>query len=158
MEKSKKQNQIRGSLIGGAAGDALGYAVEFWNEDQIFSRYGSGGIRSYTLDRASGKALISDDTQMTLFTANGLLFAETRVAMRGIGGQPRAYMLLAYQDWLRKQRQSSKCRKEPASIGKTYPGCWKCRNCIIGAHRATLAFLRFPSGGMRTAMITLPTR
>lgn len=103
MEKSKQQNQIRGSLIGGAAGDALGYAVEFWNEDQIFSRYGSGGIRSYTLDRASGKALISDDTQMTLFTANGLLFAETRVAMRGIGGQPRAYMLLAYQDWLRTQ-------------------------------------------------------
>ena len=103
MEKSKQQNQICGSLIGGAAGDALGYAVEFWNEDQIFSRYGSGGIRSYTLDRASGKALISDDTQMTLFTANGLLFAETRVAMRGIGGQPRAYMLLAYQDWLRTQ-------------------------------------------------------
>ena len=103
MEKSKQQNQIRGSLIGGAAGDALGYAVEFWNEDQIFSRYGEGGIRAYALDRASGKALISDDTQMTLFTANGLLFAETRAAMRGIGGQPRAYMLLAYQDWLRTQ-------------------------------------------------------
>lgn len=33
-------DKIRGCLLGGAAGDALGYAVEFWGEDQIFSKYG----------------------------------------------------------------------------------------------------------------------
>ena len=37
---------IRGSLIGGAAGDALGYAVEFVREDYIFTKYGKKGIES----------------------------------------------------------------------------------------------------------------
>ena len=99
-------DQIRGSLIGGAAGDALGYTVEFWDEDQIFSTYGSGGIRAYEPDPATGKALISDDTQMTLFTANGILVAETRLATRGIGGQPSGYLPMSYQDWLRTQEMT----------------------------------------------------
>ncbi|MEI3218788.1 MAG: ADP-ribosylglycohydrolase family protein [Lachnoclostridium sp.] len=64
-------DKIRGSLAGGAVGDALGYAVEFWGEEQIFSKYGERGITEYELDSFTGKALISDDTQMTLFTANG---------------------------------------------------------------------------------------
>ena len=122
MKEQKNEqhlDKIRGCLIGGAAGDALGYAVEFMGENSIFARYGKGGIRAYELDRASGKALISDDTQMTLFTANGLLFAETRVAMRGIGGQPRAYMFLAYQDWLRTQTDSiSQVQKEKSPYWK----------------------------------------
>ena len=41
--------------------------VEFLQEDQIFRKYGSEGITEY--DLVNGKALISDDTQMTLFTA-----------------------------------------------------------------------------------------
>lgn len=86
VEKTKKAaeiylDQIRGSMIGGAIGDALGYTVEFWQEDYIFRKYGENGITSYEL--ANGKALISDDTQMTLFTANGLLVRETRGKLRG---------------------------------------------------------------------------
>ena len=121
-EQQNKQHldKIRGCLIGGAAGDALGYAVEFDSEGSIFAKYGSGGIRAYALDPSSGKALISDDTQMTLFTANGLLFAETRVAMRGIGGQPSMYMLHAYKDWLRTQdttfAQAQKDKKQNRCI------------------------------------------
>jgi len=37
----RDQDRFRGYLIGGAAGDALGYAVEFLREGQIFRRYGS---------------------------------------------------------------------------------------------------------------------
>lgn len=66
--------RILGCLVGGAAGDALGYAVEFDKEAYIFSQYGPGGIREY--DLTCGKAIISDDTQMTLFTAAGILLAE----------------------------------------------------------------------------------
>lgn len=44
--------------------------------DTIFFRYGDRGITRYTT--ANGKALISDDTQMTLFTADGLFAAERR--------------------------------------------------------------------------------
>lgn len=99
-------DKIRGSLIGGAAGDALGYAIEFSDEKNIFSRYGEKGIQEYVLDRSSGKALISDDTQMTLFTANGILIADTRASMRGIGGIPHDYIRMSYQDWLRTQELS----------------------------------------------------
>lgn len=96
---------ILGCLIGGAAGDALGYAVEFNREDWIFSRYGSAGITEYEL--TNGKALISDDTQMTLFTAEGILLAKNPMNYTAyISG-----MFDAYQEWLRTQRFSRKVRK-----------------------------------------------
>ena len=62
----RMKNAIRGCLIGGAVGDALGYAVEFVGESYIFSKYGKTGITAYDLDRKTGKAIISDDTQITL--------------------------------------------------------------------------------------------
>lgn len=97
-------DQIRGSMIGGAIGDALGYAVEFLKEDQIFKRYGANGITSYHL--TNGTALISDDTQMALFTGNGLLVGDTRGKMRGIMGSPRVYVAYAYHDWYLTQTSS----------------------------------------------------
>ncbi|MDE6730939.1 MAG: ADP-ribosylglycohydrolase family protein [Oscillospiraceae bacterium] len=69
---NQKLNQIRGCLIGGAAGDALGSPVEFYYESQIFEKYGKPGIQNYELN-PKHVAEITDDTQMTLFTAKGLL-------------------------------------------------------------------------------------
>ena len=89
---------IRGSIMGGAAGDALGYPVEFMTRQGILSKYGLSGIKTFELNR-SGKALVSDDTQMTLFTANGILMGLTRGYMRGIGGRPENYVDKAYIDW-----------------------------------------------------------
>ena len=43
----RDRDRFRGCLIGGAAGDALGYAVEFLREGQIFRRYGERGITEY---------------------------------------------------------------------------------------------------------------
>lgn len=91
-------DSIRGSLMAGAAGDALGYTVEFISRPTIMSRYGTEGITHFELDK-KGKALISDDTQMTLFTANGMLMGLTRGYMRGIGGCPENYVDGAYLDW-----------------------------------------------------------
>ena len=67
------RDRIRGCLIGGAVGDALGYPVEFLSYSQIIHSFGEKGITEYALDVQEGKAVISDDTQMTLFTAEGLL-------------------------------------------------------------------------------------
>ena len=67
-------DKARGSLIGGAAGDALGYAVEFYRLKDILKEYGASGITTYKPD-SNGIARFSDDTQMTLFTAEGLLSA-----------------------------------------------------------------------------------
>lgn len=78
------QDRIRGSLIGGAIGDALGYPVEFiYSFEEIQKRYGERGITRLDTNqhwlpkkKQVGKAVVSDDTQMTLFTANGLLNAK----------------------------------------------------------------------------------
>ena len=64
-------------MVGGAVGDALGYPVEFDSWTRICRRYGRQGITRYQLDR-TGLALISDDTQMALFTAAGVLLGMTR--------------------------------------------------------------------------------
>lgn len=62
-----------GCILGGAVGDALGYPVEFDKLAEIIEQYGEEGITEPHLDRNSGKALISDDTQMSLFTIDGIL-------------------------------------------------------------------------------------
>ena len=105
-EKEVHLDAIRGCIYGGAVGDALGYPVEFLREDSILAKYSSTGITEFEKDPATGKALISDDTQMTLFTANGLLVGDTRGCMRGIRSKPRAYVAGAYQDWLLTQESS----------------------------------------------------
>ena len=104
--REKYLDKIRGCLFGGAAGDALGYPVEFLTENSIFTRYGEKGIQTYEL--INGKALISDDTQMTLFTANGILNGDTRLSLHGTSGYPRSYIAKAYFDWLKTQSQDMK--------------------------------------------------
>ena len=97
-------DRIRGCLLGGAAGDALGYPVEFLWIDDIRKRYGPGGIQSYDFDGRTGKALISDDTQMTLFTAEGILSGLTQNRLNGTAIPLRKYVESAYADWLSTQR------------------------------------------------------
>lgn len=68
-------DKIKGCLIGGAAGDALGFPVEFLSYSQIERRYGDGGVWAYDTNfdmYRSGKALVSDDTQMTMMAVFAL--------------------------------------------------------------------------------------
>lgn len=95
-------DKFRGCLIGGAAGDALGYEVEFMSADSIYHRFGPAGITEYVLH--NGLARISDDTQMTLFTATGLLLGITRGKTRGIMGPFEGYIGFSYRDWLNTQK------------------------------------------------------
>lgn len=37
-------DKFRGCLLAGAAGDALGYEVEFMSEKEIFTHFGENGI------------------------------------------------------------------------------------------------------------------
>ena len=64
--------RIKGCFLAGACGDALGYPVEFDSGESIRAQYGAKGVREMTLSR-EGDAQITDDTQMTLFTAEGML-------------------------------------------------------------------------------------
>ena len=103
-------DKFRGCLFGGAAGDALGYAVEFDRYGEIVRRFGERGITRYELD-GDGVAEISDDTQMSLFTASGILLGMTRGCMRGIMGSLDDYCRKTYVDWLHTQEWRSRSAK-----------------------------------------------
>ena len=107
--RRKHLSKIQGCLIGGAAGDALGFVIEFMHYRDIRQAFGPQGIRAYELE--NGKALISDDTQMTLFTADGLLYGETQMMLSGTGGGPHTCVPLAYRDWLYTQDKNYKPEK-----------------------------------------------
>ncbi len=94
-------SKFKGCLLGGASGDALGYGVEFKSIEEIKSKYGELGATRY--EYKDGKALISDSTQMTMFTANGILFGATRAKVKGIMAPVCHYIHKAYKDWFRTQ-------------------------------------------------------
>lgn len=100
-------DKIRGSLMAGAMGDALGYKVEFMRRAAILAEYGEKGITQLALDNR-GKAQISDDTQMTLFTAAGILYGDTRGCMTGLCGRLEGYVQEAYKDWYYTQEPAPK--------------------------------------------------
>ena len=88
----------RGCIVGGAIGDALGWPVECLKLKKILSRFGANGIQDLLLS-SSGKAGITDDTQMTLFTAEGFLRSEIRGIRKGIC-HPSLMVFFAYQPGL----------------------------------------------------------
>jgi ADP-ribosylglycohydrolase len=92
-----------GCLLGGAVGDALGAPVEFLTLAQIQRQFGDAGVRDFA--PAYGRTgAITDDTQMSLFTAEGLLRAQMRLLDRGFCALP-AVVSGAYLRWLLTQGQ-----------------------------------------------------
>lgn len=63
---------LKASLLAGAIGDALGWPVEFQSVDAIIKENGSIGVTKLRLN-LQGIAEITDDTQMTLFTLEGIV-------------------------------------------------------------------------------------
>lgn len=95
------RSRIRGCLLGGAIGDALGAPVEFMRHAEIKSRFGPEGITDFA--QAYGRiGAITDDTQMTLFTAEGILRAHVRGYLKGICSTP-SVICHAYLRWLLTQ-------------------------------------------------------
>lgn len=72
QDKTELLERAIGCLLAGAAGDALGAPVEFMGREEIQRRFGTGGISDYA-PAYGGVGCITDDTQMTLFTAEGCL-------------------------------------------------------------------------------------
>ena len=121
-------DKYRGCLLGGGAGDALGYVVEFQSRRSIIDRYGPRGITDYELH--GGVAEISDDTQMTLFTAAGLL----RAGAGGTEGRYSDCIHACYRDWYRTQT-------EPYPLaGRSGTAGWStCRGSFTAGPRGTPA-------------------
>lgn len=86
----KMLDRYRGCLLAGGVGDQLGNDVEFMSRSRMLEMYGSGGVHMMS-------AHITDDTQMTLFTAEGMLLGRKH-------GMPMpACVYQSYLDWYRTQ-------------------------------------------------------
>lgn len=98
MKNGDYEDRVCGCLAGGALGDAFGYPVEFCSRQEIVARFGARGLREPEVDPGTGRLLVSDDTQMTMFTLEGLLRA-------GDSGQEERLesIRLAHLDWLDTQ-------------------------------------------------------
>lgn len=164
-ENAKSIDVFKGCLLGGAVGDALGYPVEFMSADEIRQVYGENGIRDYVL--TNDVAQISDDTQMTLYTANGLLVGTTRGMTRGVFGSYPEYIGKCYRDWLKTQRNFERSEAEttvswlndvPELYAQRAPGT----TCITALSKEVLGSIAAPinhskgcGGVMRVAPIGL---
>jgi len=87
-----------GCMLGGALGDALGWAVEFSKLDEIKETYGESGIQEPDLF-GENYAEVSDDTQMLMFTAEGLLIAFSNYFQE----DPIKSIFKAYLRWIYTQ-------------------------------------------------------
>lgn len=96
-------SRARGCLLGGALGDALGAPVEFLPREAMLAAHGAAGVR--TLLPAYGRrGAITDDTQITLFCADGLLAAWHAGGRAGIDDRDVVVALWrAYLRWLATQ-------------------------------------------------------
>lgn len=120
--RQAKRSRYIGCLLGGAVGDALGYPVEFMGESSIRAKYGPEGIR--TLAQAGHPARISDDTQMTLFAANAIVYTKQQ------GGTLRENVWEAYREWLGTQGETDRM-DDPE-----HPKMWVYRDPRMHARRA----------------------
>ena len=94
-------DRIFGCLLGGAIGDALGAPVEFHDLGRIRHEQGPDGVADYVNGQWPG-GTFTDDTQMTLFTAEGLIRADNQLRADG-NSDPLRAIWHAYQRWLDTQ-------------------------------------------------------
>lgn len=109
MPQENPVRQVQACLLGGAIGDALGAPVEFMSSDEIRVLFGNQGIRDYYPIYGRVGA-ITDDTQMTLFTAEGLIRGVVRGYTRGVASIPSVIHHALFR-WLLTQDI------EPGSVG-----------------------------------------
>ncbi|MGC7093255.1 ADP-ribosylglycohydrolase family protein [Amycolatopsis lurida] len=96
-----RAERFRGSILAGAVGDALGAAREFDPMERIRQLHGPAGITDL-VPAFGGLGRITDDTQMTLFTLEGLIRAHAHQRAGGQRGREH-FMQDAYQRWLHTQ-------------------------------------------------------
>ncbi len=108
-EQAADNGKLRGCLIGGAIGDALGANTENLPMEVVYERHGPQGITDLPDDPA-----ITDDTQMTLFTFEAVIRAHVRKRVSGSHAF-ETVVQHAYQRWLHTQKTPWEKARGPLS-------------------------------------------
>jgi ADP-ribosylglycohydrolase len=155
--------RIRGCLLGGAIGDALGAGIEFTSLATLREQYGPNGVTGFV--PAYGLlGAITDDTQMTLFTVEALI--EARGSGPGLQDVNTVVdtVWAGYQRWLITQDEMplTDVHSRPGLVGEPVlqhrrgPG----RTCLAGlrrsSHQAPLPSACVDSKGCGTVMRSAP--
>ncbi len=119
-----------GCLLGGAVGDALGSAIEFKSLNQIKVDYGPDGL-TRMVDGFHGYGTITDDTQMSLFTLEGLFAGYFEGLHRGGFANVPPHIYASYLRWLYSQSY-----KHPLVLDYSFYGGWLMNQPGIMARRA----------------------
>jgi len=77
-----------GCMLGLAIGDALGAPVEFSDRAAILARFGPEGVTDFVARRGQPAGAYTDDTQMSIATARGIL--DWKAQLEGAGASPEA--------------------------------------------------------------------
>lgn len=104
---------LQACLLGGAMGDSLGASIEFSSLATIQARFPDGVMDLPPYDGQRGA--ITDDTQMTLFTAEGLIRAWVRSNTRGIC-YPPSIIHHALLRWYRTQEGVSQVETDDVGL------------------------------------------
>ena len=97
----REEKYFCGCLLGGAVGDAFGAPVKFLKYEKILQIYGENGLEHLMKQEDTGKATITDDTQLTLFTAEGLLRSIARSEKKKIDRSKKDTVMVIFRSYLR---------------------------------------------------------
>ena len=93
------KDRYLGCVLGAAIGDGMGFAVEGLADFEKSNYFEDGMIKEPYIDEDTGMNMISDDTQMMLFTMDGMMWAYIRCNSRGIGSYESSGVWQSYARW-----------------------------------------------------------
>lgn len=98
-------DKFEGALIGSAVGDAFGYPLMALTYAEICQKFEKHGALELAVSRKTGTALFTEATQMALFTADGIVWANGENVARENSAVAN-YVFYSYQLWLYMQTRS----------------------------------------------------
>ena len=118
------KQRFEGAFLGSAIGDAFGYPLRDMEFAEMCRRFEKQGCLELAVSKKTETALFTDATQMALFTADGIVWADREAK----GGEINytTYVFYAYQYWLYTQTNTI-AGKEYAWLFDTEKERRKCR-------------------------------
>lgn len=142
-----------GCLLGGALGDALGYPIEFVRSaEEIVARFGAAAPPDLS---GAPEALVSDDTQMTLFSAEALVRAlsagSEAIVPFALGAYQRWYVTqeIVPRDQVRPRSGQGLLLAEPRLYARRAPGQTCLSALSLSFTRRSVATVDDPPNGSK---------